>query len=103
MASAYAQPTTPTLPFADLKQRGADVVAGGINRIASNNGRYETRVRLSDVIKQNTLDMQAYVHTGAQLRATAHRIADAIYEKLTGEPGCFFNPHRLCREKHGAL
>jgi hypothetical protein len=26
---------------------------------------------------------------GAQLRATAHRIADFIYEKLTGEPGVF--------------
>ena len=75
-------------PFADLKQRGADAVAGGTTT-ASGNGRFETRVRLSDVVKQNTLDMQAYMHTGAQLRATAHRIADAIYEKLTGEPGVF--------------
>jgi len=75
-------------PFADLKQRGADAVAGGTTT-ASGNGRFETRVRLSDVVKQNTLDMQAYVHTGTQLRATAHRIADAIYEKLTGEPGVF--------------
>lgn len=75
-------------PFADLRQRGADAVAGGTT-LASGNGRFETRVRLSDVVKQNTLDMQAYVHTGAQLRATGHRIADAIYEKLTGEPGVF--------------
>lgn len=75
-------------PFADLRQRGADAVAGGTT-MASGNGRFETRVRLSDVVKQNTLDMQAYVHTGAQLRATGHRIADAIYEKLTGEPGVF--------------
>lgn len=75
-------------PFADLKQRGADTVAGGTTADL-NNGRFETRVRLSDVLKQNTLDMQAYVHTGAQLRATAHRIADSIYEKLTGEPGIF--------------
>jgi Tol biopolymer transport system component len=27
--------------------------------------------------------------TGTQLRATAHRIADFVYEKLTGEPGVF--------------
>lgn len=75
-------------PFADIKQRGADVVAGGTTTALSG-GRFETRVRLSDVVKQNTLDMQAYVHTGTQLRATAHRIADSIYEKLTGEPGIF--------------
>jgi TolB protein len=32
---------------------------------------------------------QAYRHTGAQLRATAHRISDYVYEKLTGERGVF--------------
>ena len=77
-----------TPPFEDLKARGADVVAGGTVAMAAD-GRYETQVRLSDVQKQAVLGTQAYLHTGAQLRATAHRIADFIYEKLTGEPGVF--------------
>lgn len=77
-----------TPPFEDLKARGADAVAGGsVSTVAD--GRYETRVRLSDVPKQAVLGSAAYLHSGAQLRATAHRIADFIYEKLTGEPGVF--------------
>ena len=74
--------------FGRVRSRGADVVAGGSVALATD-GRYETRVRLSDVQKQSVLGNQAYLHTGAQLRATAHRIADFIYEKLTGEPGVF--------------
>ena len=77
-----------TPPYADLKARGADVVAGGSVATAAD-GRHETRVRLTDVQKQAVLGTPAYLHSGAQLRATAHRIADFIYEKLTGEPGVF--------------
>ncbi len=83
---ALADGATP--PFEDLKARGADAVAGGSVATAAD-GRYETRVRLSDVPKQAALGSAAYLHTGAQLRATAHRIADFVYEKLTGEPGVF--------------
>ena len=75
-------------PFDDLKTRGADAVAGG-SVVTTADGRYETRVRLSDVPKQAVLGNPAYLHSGTQLRATAHRIADFIYEKLTGEPGVF--------------
>jgi len=74
--------------FEDLKSRGADAVAGG-SVTAAADGRYETRVRLSDVPKQAVIGTPAYLHTGTQLRATAHRIADFIYEKLTGEAGVF--------------
>ena len=75
-------------PFEDLKTRGVDAVAGGSVSTAGE-GRYETRIRLTDVPKQAALGTPAYLHTGAQLRATAHRISDYVYEKLTGEPGVF--------------
>ncbi len=81
-----ADNTTP--PFEDLKARGVDAIAGGSVVLATDR-RYETRVRLSDVLKQVVLGNPAYLHNDGQLRATAHRIADFIYEKLTGEPGVF--------------
>jgi len=45
--------------------------------------------RLHDTQKQSAIAGQALAHTSAQIRATAHRIADNIYEKLTGERGIF--------------
>jgi TolB protein len=86
-AGATIDETTPPA-YGDLKSRGADAVAGGSVGMAGD-GRYETRVRLYDVPKQGALGAQAYTHTGTQLRTTAHRISDFIYEKLTGEPGLF--------------
>ncbi|MFN0317132.1 MAG: Tol-Pal system beta propeller repeat protein TolB [Burkholderiales bacterium] len=52
-------------------------------------GRLEVRFRLIDVAKQSQLAGYSYAVTVPQLRATAHKIADVIYEKLTGEPGIF--------------
>jgi TolB protein len=52
-------------------------------------GRFEVRFRLFDVVKQNPLGGVAYTLTKEQARATAHRIADFVYEKLTGEKGVF--------------
>ncbi|MSQ58813.1 MAG: Tol-Pal system protein TolB [Betaproteobacteria bacterium] len=52
-------------------------------------GRLEVRFRLMDVTKQAQLAGYSYAVTVQQLRATAHKIADVIYEKLTGEPGIF--------------
>lgn len=76
--------------YGDWRAKGADaLVAGSVVPLAE--GRYDTRFRLHDVPKQALLTTGGFAHTSApyQLRATAHRMADAIYEKLTGEKGVF--------------
>ena len=52
-------------------------------------GRFEVRFKLFDAVKQQDLLGVAYTLSREQVRATAHRIADYIYEKLTGERGVF--------------
>lgn len=68
--------------------RGAETLAIG-SVVPQGTGRYEIRFRLMDTAKQTQLIGIAYTVTEAQLRLTAHKIADAIYEKLTGDPGVF--------------
>ncbi|OIQ99018.1 protein TolB [mine drainage metagenome] len=79
--------TTP-VSYPDWKTRGADALATG-SVTAMPDGRYETRFLLYDVQKEAPLGGQAFVSSSAQLRATAHRISDFIYQKLTGVPGIF--------------
>src|SRR5512140_17331 len=66
--------------FGDWKNRNADaLVIGSVVRLAD--GRYEARFRLLDVPKQNQIGGVAFTLTAQQVRATAHRIDDFIYEK----------------------
>jgi TolB protein len=51
--------------------------------------RLKVSFRLLDVLKQNQLLAMEFNITSAQQRTTAHKIADMIYEKLTGEKGVF--------------
>ena len=53
------------------------------------NGRIDVKFRLLDTVKQTELVGQAVSAKADQLRAIAHRIADTIYEKLTGDAGVF--------------
>jgi len=70
------------------RQRNADALAcGSIARLS--NGQFDVRFRLWDVVKAEDLGGQSYTVPLADLRLVAHRIADFIYEKLTGEPGIF--------------
>jgi TolB protein len=82
-------PTEPSeVNFADWTGRNAEaLVIGKVDALPE--GRVEVRFRLFDVQKQAQLASFSYVVPPAQLRATAHRIADVIYEKLTGDKGVF--------------
>jgi TolB protein len=82
-------PTEPSqVNFADWTTRNAEALVIGKTEPASD-GRVEVRFRLFDVAKQSQLASYSYVVAPAQLRATAHRIADVIYERLTGDKGVF--------------
>ena len=70
------------------RQRTADsLVAGSITRLAD--GRFDVRFRLWDVVKGQDLGGQSYTVPQGDLRLASHRIADYVYEKLTGEKGIF--------------
>ena len=70
------------------KQKGADsLVTGSVTPLAD--GRFDVRLRLWDVLRGQDLGGQSYAVTVADLRLSAHRISDFIYEKLTGEKGIF--------------
>jgi TolB protein len=70
------------------RARGAEAVVIGTIAPLSD-GRFDVRFRLMDVAKQTQLAGFAYTASAAQLRHTAHKIADVIYEKLTGDKGVF--------------
>jgi TolB protein len=52
-------------------------------------GRVEVRFRLLDMVRQTELIGLAVTARTEQLRAIGHRVADLVYEKLTGSPGVF--------------
>ena len=72
----------------EWRSRAADaLVAGSVTRLAD--GRFDIRFRLWDVVKGTVLVTQSTAVDAPDLRLAAHRIADVIYEKLTGEKGVF--------------
>ena len=74
--------------FDDWRNRNADaLVIGSVVRLAD--GRFEARFRLLDVPRQTQIGGVAFTLNAQQVRATAHRIADIVYEKLTGDRGVF--------------
>ena len=76
------------VPFTELKARGADAsVIGAVQPGA--NGQFNVSFRLLDVPKQAQLTGLVFNVAAKDLRATAHRIADIVYENLTGEKGVF--------------
>lgn len=76
------------VPFPELKARGADATVVG-SVVAAANGQFAVSFRLVDVPKQEQLIGLVFNVASKDLRATAHRIADIVYERLTGEKGVF--------------
>jgi TolB protein len=72
----------------EWRGRAADaLVAGSVSRLAD--GRFDLRYKLWDIVRGVPLGGQSHVVPGADVRLAAHRIADAVYERLTGVKGVF--------------
>lgn len=86
--------------FADWKGRGATWLAIGSVTPASD-GRLTTRVHLVNVLDSSEKGAFAFTLTPNLSRVTAHKIADEIYERITGTKG-FFNTKIAYVKKSGA-
>jgi TolB protein len=62
-----------------------NLVVGGVKPAAV--GGYEVSFVLFDVFRGEQLAAMTFTSSSSELRYTAHRIADAIFERLTGSPG----------------
>lgn len=74
--------------YAAMRSRGADAVLGGsVSRLPD--GRYDIRYRLADAVRQTALGGESLVVTENDLRFGGHRVADWVFERITGEKGIF--------------
>ena len=86
VSAALDETARPTM--SEWRSQGADaLVAGSVGRLAD--GRWDVRYKLWDVVKGQDLGGQSLAVVSADLRLAAHRIADTIYERLTGDKGVF--------------
>ena len=70
------------------RKKGADaLVSGSVTRLPD--GRFDVRFRLWDVPRNDTLGGHGYTVAAGDMRMAAHKIADYVYERLTGEKSVF--------------
>ena len=70
------------------RKKGADaLVSGSVTRLPD--GRMDVRFRLWDVARNENMGGVGYSVAPADMRMAAHKIADYVYEKLTGEKAVF--------------
>lgn len=78
--------TAPDMP--EWRGRVVDaLVTGSVTRLVD--GRFDVRFKLWDVVKGAEVGGQSTAVVAADLRLAAHRIADFVFEKLTGDKGVF--------------
>jgi TolB protein len=82
-------PTNPTqIKYAEWTALQAQAITvGNVESIAG--GRLKVSFHLMDALKQTQLAGMDYQIAPSQVRSTAHKIADIIYQKLTGQAGIF--------------
>ncbi len=84
--TALSESSTPD--YAAMRSRGADAVLGGsVSRLPD--GRYDIRYRLGDAVRQTVLGGESLIVSENDLRFGGHRVADWVFEKITGEKGIF--------------
>lgn len=81
-------PENAAIDLNQWKDRGADALALA-SILPAPGGRYEVRMRLYDIARQNKPDGMIFLFGASTVRETGHRIADFIHEKLTGERGVY--------------
>ena len=86
---AGSSPHTPAeVVYSDWTNRGANAVVIG-RVVPASNGQVEIQFRVMDVATKSQLAGLSLTTPTTQLRAAAHRVADVIYETLTGDVGVF--------------
>ncbi len=82
-------PTSPSqIKYAEwVALQAQAVTVGNVESVAG--GRFKVSFHLMDALKQTQLAGMDYQIAPSQMRATAHKIADIIYQKLTGQSGIF--------------
>jgi TolB protein len=74
--------------YSQWKSRGANaIVVGTVSKLA--NGGFDVRYKLHDTIKASKLSQMDQTTSVNEVRLSAHKIADDVYEKLTGVRGAF--------------
>jgi TolB protein len=84
-----ARPGNPQeVRYAEFRSRGADAIVVG-SMTPNGGGQVNVRFFLLDAAKQTQISAFSYTVPSSQFRAVAHKIADVIYEALTGDKGVF--------------
>jgi TolB protein len=74
--------------YQDWKTIGAQALVNG-QAVVDADGRLKVAFHLFDVVGEQELTGTQYIATPENLRKVGHKIADAIYTRLTGEQGYF--------------
>jgi len=96
-----ARPSEGTqVDFRDWRKLGTENLV--IGRVRPEGGAYSVEFQLFDVFKGQQLAGYAIPARNDTLRRVAHKVADLIYEKLTGERGAFATRVAYVTESRGA-
>ncbi|MEO7762126.1 MAG: Tol-Pal system beta propeller repeat protein TolB [Casimicrobiaceae bacterium] len=84
-----SRPASPQeVRYSDYRSRGAEAIVIG-SMTQAGGGLVNVRFFLLDAVKQTQLTAFSYAVPPAQFRVAAHKIADVIYEAMTGDKGVF--------------